>query len=323
MPWRSAVKSSRMDLKSPDPMKGILLKVASVVVFLCMSTLIKAAGKDIPAGQITFLRSAFAMVPILAFLAMHGQLRDAFRTNDILGHFRRGFVGILAMGFGFYGLVHLPLPESIALGYALPLVTVVVAAVVLKERVGVYRWTAVLVGLVGVGIISWPRLTLFREGGFGSSEAMGALAMLAFAVLGSFAMVLVRKLVQTERTPTIVLYFSLFASLFSLATLPFGWVDLGWKGLVMMTLAGFCGGIAQILLTSSYRYADVSTIAPFEYTSILLGIVIGYVLFDDIPTRTMLIGTVIVISAGIFIIWREHKLGLERRRARKHMTPQG
>ncbi|WP_411035075.1 DMT family transporter [Shinella sp. BYT-45] len=312
-----------MDMQSPDPMKGIFLKVASVVIFLCMSTLIKAAGKDIPAGQITFLRSAFAMVPILVFLAAHGQLRDAFRTNDIFGHFRRGFVGILSMGFGFYGLVHLPLPESIALGYALPLFTVVVAAVFLKERVGIYRWTAVLIGLAGVGIISWPRLTLFREGGFGSSEAMGALAMLAFAVLGSCAMVLVRKLVQTERTPTIVLYFSLFASVFSLGTLPFGWAALSWQALGLMALAGFCGGVAQLLLTASYRYADVSTIAPFEYTSIVLGIVVGYVLFGDVPTSTMLIGTAIVVSAGIFVIFREHRLALKRRAELRHQTPQG
>lgn len=312
-----------MDVQSPDPMKGICLKVASVVTFLCMSTLIKAAGKDIPAGQITFLRSAFAMVPILVFLGLHGQLRDAFRTKDIFGHFKRGFVGILSMGFGFYGLVHLPLPESIALGYALPLFTVMIAAVFLKERVGLYRWTAVLVGLVGVAIISWPRLTLFRSGSMGSSEAMGVLAMLAFGVLGSCAMVLVRKLVQTERTPTIVIYFSLFASLFSLGTLPFGWIALGWQSLVLMALAGFCGGIAQLLLTSSYRYADVSTIAPFEYTSIVLGLVIGYVLFGDVPTRTMLLGTAIVVSAGIFVIFREHRLDLKRRAELRHKLPQG
>lgn len=312
-----------MDMQSPNPMKGIFLKVASVVVFLCMSTLIKAAGKDIPAGQITFLRSAFAMVPIVVFLGVQGQLRDAFRTNDVFGHFKRGFVGILSMGFGFYGLVHLPLPESIALGYALPLVTVVIAAIFLKERVGVYRWSAVLIGLVGVGIISWPRLTLFREGGFGSTEAMGALAMLAFAVLGSCAMVLVRKLVQTERTPTIVLYFSLFASIFSLGTLPFGWSELSWPSLGLMALAGFCGGVAQLLLTSSYRYADVSTIAPFEYTSIVLGLIIGYFLFDDVPTSTMLIGTAIVVSAGIFVILREHRLDLKRRAEMRHKLPQG
>ena len=312
-----------MDTQSSDPMKGIFLKVASVVVFLCMSTLIKAAGKDLPAGQITFLRSAFAMVPILAFLAAHGQLRDAFRTDDIFGHFKRGFVGILSMGFGFYGLIHLPLPESIALGYALPLVTVVIAAIFLKERVGIYRWTAVLIGLAGVGIISWPRLTLFREGGFGSSEAMGALAMLAFAVLGSCAMVLVRKLVQTERTPTIVLYFSLFASIFSLATLPFGWIALSWPSLGLMALAGFCGGIAQLLLTSSYRYADVSTIAPFEYTSIVLGLVIGYLLFGDVPTGPMLLGTATVVRDGIFVIFREYRLDLKRRAELRHRLPQG
>ena len=292
---------------------------ASVVVFLCMSTLIKAAGKDIPAGQITFLRSAFAMVPILAFLAMHGQLRDAFRTNDIFGHFKRGFVGILSMGFGFYGLVHLPLPESIALGYALPLMAVVVAAIVLKERVGVYRWTAVLVGLLGVAVISWPRLTLFRSGGLGSAEAMGVLAMLAFGVLGSCAM----KLVQTERTSTIVLYFSLFASIFSLGTLPFGWAALGWQALCLMALAGFCGGVAQLLLTSSYRYADVSTIAPFEYISIVLGLIVGYFLFGDIPTGPMLVGTAIVVSAGIFVIFREHRLDLKRRAELALQPPQG
>ncbi|WP_370577016.1 DMT family transporter [Shinella sp. PSBB067] len=311
-----------MDMPA-NPMKGISLKVASVVVFLCMSTLIKAAGKDIPAGQITFLRSAFAMVPILAFLAMHGQLRDAFRTNDIFGHFKRGFVGILSMGFGFYGLVHLPLPESIALGYALPLMAVVVAAIVLKERVGVYRWTAVLVGLLGVAVISWPRLTLFRSGGLGSAEAMGVLAMLAFGVLGSCAMVLVRKLVQTERTSTIVLYFSLFASIFSLGTLPFGWAALGWQALCLMALAGFCGGVAQLLLTSSYRYADVSTIAPFEYISIVLGLIVGYFLFGDIPTGPMLVGTAIVVSAGIFVIFREHRLDLKRRAELALQPPQG
>ncbi|WP_337184750.1 DMT family transporter [Shinella sp.] len=306
-----------------NPMKGISLKVASVVVFLCMSTLIKAAGKDIPAGQITFLRSAFAMVPILAFLAMHGQLRDAFRTKDIFGHFKRGFVGILSMGFGFYGLVHLPLPESIALGYALPLMAVVVAAIVLKERVGVYRWTAVLVGLLGVAVISWPRLTLLRSGALGSAEAMGVLAMLAFGVLGSCAMVLVRKLVQTERTSTIVLYFSLFASIFSLGTLPFGWAALGWQALCLMALAGFCGGVAQLLLTSSYRYADVSTIAPFEYISIVLGLIVGYFLFGDVPTGPMLVGTAIVVSAGIFVIFREHRLDLKRRAELALHAPQG
>ena len=312
-----------MQVDDPAPLKGISLKVASVIVFLCMSTLIKAAGKDLAAGQITFMRSIFAAVPVLAFLAVQGQLRGAFRTGDPLGHLTRGFVGILSMGCAFYGLVHLPLPEAIAIGYAMPLIAVVIAAVFLKEQVGVYRWTAVLVGLAGVIVIVWPRLTLFGSGGAGASEAAGALAVLASATLGACAMVLVRKLLLTETTPTIVLYFSLWASIFSLATLPFGWSPMSTTAFVLLALAGVCGGVAQLLMTASYRYADVSTIAPFEYTSIVLGIVVGYLLFDDVPTGAMLVGTTIVVAAGIFIILREHRLGLQRRSARRHITPQG
>ncbi|WP_246723469.1 DMT family transporter [Rhizobium sp. ARZ01] len=312
-----------MEFAEQQPMRAIFLKVSSVVIFVCMATLIKAAGKDITTGQITFYRSAFAMVPIVIYLATRGELVDAFRTENILGHLARGFVGIVSMSFGFYGLVHLPLPEAIAIGYAMPLIAVMIAAIFLKETVGIYRWSAVLVGLVGVMIITWPRLTLFSEGGVGTAEAFGAAAVLASAMLGAIAMVLVRKLVRTEKTPTIVLYFSLSAAVFSLATLPFGWVELSGMALTLLALAGFCGGVAQLLLTASYRYADVSTIAPFEYTSIVLGMAFGYVLFDDIPTLTMLIGTVIVISAGVFIIIREHRLGLQRKAARRYMTPQG
>ncbi len=306
-----------------SPMRGILLKVLSVVVFVCMSTCIKAAGNDIATGQITFYRSAFAMVPILVFLAVRGQLRDAFRTTNITGHLARGFVGILSMSFGFYGLVHLPLPEAIAIGYAMPLLAVAFAVFILGEVVRLYRWSAVAIGLIGVMIITWPRLTLFDGGGFGSSEALGAIAVLVSATLGAIAMVLVRKLVQKERTHTIVLYFSLSASVFSLATLPFGWSAISLSSFLLLVIAGFCGGVAQILLTESYRHADMSTIAPFEYTSIVLGLVIGYFLFGDVPTGTMLLGTVIVVGAGIFIIFREHRLGLERKGARKHVTPQG
>ncbi|MBB4185012.1 S-adenosylmethionine uptake transporter [Sinorhizobium terangae] len=312
-----------MDADIQSPMKGILFKVLSVVIFVCMSTCIKAAGDDIATGQITFYRSAFAMVPILAFLALRGQVRDAFRTKNLIGHLARGFVGILSMSCGFYGLVHLPLPEAIAIGYAMPLLAVIFAAVFLRETVRLYRWSAVVIGLTGVLIITWPRLTLFKNGEFGSSEALGAAAVLASAALGAMAMVLVRKLVKFERTHTIVLYFSLSASVFSLATLPFGWPAMSWTSFLLLMVAGFCGGVAQILLTESYRHADMSTIAPFEYTSIVLGIAVGYLLFGDMPTGTMLAGTAIVVSAGIFIIFREHQLGLERRGARKHVTPQG
>ncbi|OCJ18115.1 hypothetical protein A6U87_04190 [Rhizobium sp. AC44/96] len=296
-----------------SPMRGIAFKVASVCVFLAMQTFIKLAGSDIQPGQVTFCRSFFALFPIMVYLAYRGQLRSSFYTANPIGHLKRGTLGIISMGLGFYGLLHLPLPEAIALGYATPLVAVVLAAFFLGETVRIYRWTAVLVGLVGVAIISWPKLTLFREGGVQSDQAIGAVTVLLASVLGGMAMIQVRKLVEEEKTSTIVLYFSITASVFSLATLPFGWdlLDL-WPQLHLIA-AGFCGGVAQILLTESYRHAEVSTIAPFEYTSIVLGAIIAYVVFGDIPTGSMLLGTAIVVAAGIFIIYREHRIQLERR----------
>lgn len=305
-----------------SPMVGIMLKVVSVAVFVTMSTLIKAAGVGMPAGQIVFFRSAFAIFPILIFLALRGQLGTAWRTNNPLSHVRRGLVGVTAMALSFYGIMRLPLPDAIAIGYAMPLLAVVFAALFLGETVRIFRWSAVVVGLGGVLIISWPRLTLFGDG-FGSNEAQGALAVLASAALGATAMILVRKLVLTERTPTIVLYFSLTATVLSLVSLPFGWIMPDWQTLMLMALAGFCGGLGQILLTQSYRHADVSTVAPFEYTSIVLGILLGYFIFGDVPTWSMLIGTTIVIGAGLFVILREHALGLERQAQRKLVTPQG
>ncbi len=306
---------------APNPLHGIMLKVLSVVVFVMMQTCIKSAGPDLPAGQVTFYRSAFALVPILGYLAFRGELFHAFHTNSLSGHLKRGVLGIMGMICGFYGLVHLPLPDSIALGYSMPLIAVIFAAVFLKETVRLYRWTAVAIGMVGVVIVSWPKMTMFSSGGMGSEQAMGALAVLLGAVLGGFAMIQVRQLVQTEKTSTIVLYFSLTAAVFSIVTLPFGWASLGMSAHLFLIASGFFGGLGQILLTESYRHADVSTVAPFEYTSIILGIAIAYTLFGDIPAINTLIGTAITVSAGIFIIYREHRLGLERKAARKASPP--
>jgi len=186
-----------------------------------------------------------------------------------------------------------------------------------------YRWSAVVIGLVGVVIIAWPRLTLFagsepmKEG-----EAVGVVAALIGASVSAVALLLVRRLVLTESSATIVMWFSLTAAFFGLCTLPLGWSALTLEQTVFLISAGLCGGTAQIFMTESYRHADVSTAAPFEYTSMLFAIIAGYMLFGDVPTVHMLIGGVIVVGAGLFIIWREHRLGLSRGAARKVTPPQ-
>ena len=312
-----------MNAETSNPIRGITLKLISVAFFLMMQTCIKAAGPDVSAGQITFFRSAFAIIPIVIYLAWLKNLASAFHTNNLVGHFKRGFLGILSMICGFYGLTLLPLPEFIAIGYASPLLAVVFAAFLLGVAVRIYRWSAVCVGMVGVIIILWPKMTLLQQGGLEAGEGIGAIAVLIAAALGGLAMVQVRQLVVSEKTATIVLYFSLTGTLLSLFSLPFGWIWLDFKQTVLLIGCGIAGGVAQIFLTESYRNAEVSTIAPFEYSSIILGIAVSYVLFGDIPTSTMLIGTAIVVSAGIFIIFREHQLGLARKAARKASTPQG
>lgn len=300
-----------------NPMGGIGLKVASVAIFLSMASLLKAS-EGVPLGQLVFFRSFFAILPIAAFLIVRGEFVAGMTTERSLGHLWRGLVGVCGMGLGFFALTRLPLPEAVAIQYAMPLLIVVFGALFLKETVRLYRWSAVAVGMVGVGVILWPRLGLFAGSAGPMNEiAVGALAALLSSVFGAFATILVRNLVQTERSATVVLYFSITCSLVALATVPFGWVWPTPAQAAMLVGAGIAGGIAQILLTESFRHADVSVVAPFEYTSLLLSIIIGYVFFRDVPTLEMLIGAVIVVAAGIFIIYREHKLGLEQRKARE------
>lgn len=306
-----------------SPLTGIAFKVSSVAVFVAMQSLIKAAG-PLPSGQIVFYRSFFAMLPILVFLAFRRELRTAFHTARPFNHMARGFVGVASMALGFFALTRLPLPEAITLNYAQPLLVVVFSAIFLGETIRVFRWSAVVVGLIGVCIISWPKLTLFTSGAtMGNEEAMGVAAALAAAAVSAVAMILVRSLVHTERTGTIVLWFSLTATVISLISYPFGWTSLTITQTACLIAAGLCGGIAQLLMTEGYRYAEVSTVAPFEYTSMILGIAVGYFVFSDVPTIHMLVGGLIVVGAGIFIIWREQRLGLERRAASKAAPPQG
>jgi drug/metabolite transporter (DMT)-like permease len=306
-----------------NPLRGIGLKVLSVAVFTAMAICIKAAAPEIPAGQAVFFRSTFAIPVILAWLVWTSNLRHGLDTQNPMGHLWRGLVGTTAMGLGFTALGLLPLPEVTALGYAAPLLTVIFAAMFLNEEVRVFRLSAVVIGLVGVVIVLAPRLSFFDSATTTTLEAVGAMAALLGAVFAALAQVFVRKLVHTEQTSAIVFYFSVTAAMLSLATLPFGWTLPDTRQAALLVGAGLLGGIGQILLTESYRHAETSVIAPFEYVSMLLALALGYLLFAEVPTRAMLGGAALIVAAGLFIIWREHKLGLERAKARRVITPQG
>lgn len=305
------------------PLRGISYKLGSVVVFIIMSAMIKATAQHVPGGQAVFFRSLFAIPVIVVWLMWRRELRTGFYTKDPLGHVWRGFAGTMAMGLGFSALAYLPFPEVTAISYAAPLLTVIFAAMFLGEQVRLFRISTVILGLVGVLIVISPRLSVLQGGASDAMQAFGAMLVLCSAVFSALAQVFVRKLVHTERTPTIVFWFSFTATVLSLFTIPFGWVWPSPREYALLIGAGLLGGVGQILLTSSYREADASLVAPFDYASMLFALAIGWFVFDELPTWTMLSGAALVILAGCLIIWRERQLGLERARQRKSMTPQG
>lgn len=306
-----------------QPARAILFKLASVLLFVVMSSLIKASAPHVPPGEAVFFRSFFALPVIVVWLVFRRELVKGIRTDNPMGHFWRGFIGTTAMGLMFAGLGLLPLPEVTAIGYAAPLLVVVFAAMFLGEEVRFFRLAAVGLGLAGVLIVLSPRLTAVTDHTMEAREALGAMVVLGGATCAALAQVFVRKLVRTERTSSIVFWFSVTSTLLSLLSLPLGWVVPTGPEFVYLILAGLLGGIAQIFLTASYRHADASVVAPFDYASMLFALAIGYFIFDEMPTPVMLAGAGLVIVAGVLIIWRERQLGLERGRARKGMTPQG
>lgn len=294
------------------PLRGIFLKVASVLTFIVMASMIKSTAAHVPAGEAVFFRSFFAIPVIVVWLVLQGELATGFKTANPMGHVWRGLMGTMAMGLGFAGLGYLPLPEVTAISYASPLLVVIFAAMFLGEQVRAFRIGAVVLGLTGVLIVLTPRLSIGVDAVPNPTETLGVVVVLFGALCAALAQVFVRKLIHTETTATIVFYFSVTSVVLSLITLPFGWVMPTPMEAALLVGAGVLGGVGQILLTASYREADASLIAPFEYASMLFALGIGYFIFDEVPTLTMLGGAALVVTAGILIIWREHRLGLER-----------
>ncbi|MGH1579120.1 DMT family transporter [Planktotalea sp.] len=306
-----------------SPFTGIALKLISVVLFVIMAALIKATTDDVPTGQAMFFRSIFALPVIILWLLWRRELSTGLRTSNPMGHVWRGLIGACGMGFGFASLAYLPLPDVTAIGFVAPLMTVVLAAVLLGERLRAYRISAVVLGLIGVTVILSPRLSIFSGEAIERAAQVGIILVLTSAMFRALAQIHIRKLAQSEQTAAIVFYFSMTTTVLSLMTFPFGWTMPDASAIIMLIAAGLIGGIAQIFITSAYRFADAAVIAPFDYASILFAMVIGYVFFAEVPTLQMLIGSGIVILAGLLIIWRERALGLKRGKARPTMTPQG
>lgn len=301
-------------------LRGIALKVASAFAFSLMATTAKLESDAYPVVQIVFFRSFFALVVLLFWLAVRGEFPRALSTRRPLGHLARSMIGSVGMFFGFLSLALLPLAEATALGFVAPLITVALASLLLGETVRIYRWSAVAVGFAGVVVMLWERL---GGGAGGAGVAAGFVA----ATAAAFATILTRSLVRSEQTGAIVFYFSLMTTALSLAALTAAatwrpdwpgaalitsqaWRAPSFGAFAAMAAVGVFGGVGQILMTQSFRYADASIIACFDYTSMIFAVALSLAVFGQQPSALVLIGSTIVAGAGLFVIWREHKLGM-------------
>jgi len=292
-------------------LKAIALKLISAFLFAFMSALVRFLGENFPVGEIVFFRSAAAVLPVLVIYAWRRELASAVRPARPFGHLTRGLISVFGMFCNFAALARIPIVDATALSFAAPLFTVTLAAIVLKEHVRMYRWSAVIVGFLGILVMLAPNLDpALRTGG--APSAVGLALAIAGAFCNAGSVIQTRRLTATETTSSIVFYFSLICALAGLATWPLGWAAPHGRELAALIAVGLCGGLAHILLTESYRFAPASLVAPFDYTAMLWAFLLGYFFFDELPTRYIFVGGAIVAGAGLFVIWRERRLALRR-----------
>ena len=293
-------------------LKGIVLRLCAVMCFVVMFSLIKATSENVPAGQAVFFRSVFALPVVLGWLYFRGELRQGLQVKSPRGHFWRSLFGTCAMGLNFAALAYLPLPEVTAIGYLAPLLTIIFAALFLKERLRLFRIVAISVGLCGVMVVIEPRLSIVSSDHVEQVVLIGVFIVLGAAVFSALAQIQIRRLVQKEHPAAIAFYFAVTSSVLSLLSLFIGWASISSLQFLLLASSGIAGGLGQICLTLCYRYALASLVAPFEYASILFALLIGYFVFDERASLQVLIGVGIIILAGLVIIWREARLGIEK-----------
>jgi drug/metabolite transporter (DMT)-like permease len=284
-----------------DLRRGALCMLAAHALFTAMGVIVKHLADHIPVIELMFFRSAFALPVILAICARSGGA--SLRTRRFPGHALRASTGIAAQTLGFYALSMLPLAEQTALGYTQPLFVTILAIPFLGEKVGIHRWSAVVLGFCGVLLIA-----VGQGVGFGAMPPallLGTAAGVAQGMFSAVTTMLVRQLSSTESSSTITLWQSLLMGGYAALLLPFVWVTPSRGDLGLLILVGLVGGCAQWLLTEAWASAQVSAIAPYSYSALLWSIGLGWLAFGDLPGVAMLAGSGLIVAAGLYILHRE------------------
>ncbi|MGP1394551.1 MAG: DMT family transporter [Inquilinaceae bacterium] len=278
--------------------RGIGFMILAVSLFSIMDTIIKYLGDGFSPVQVYFFRGLFALLPLAVVILRTGG-PSSLKTRRLPGLM---LAALLLLGFllcFFLALTLLPLTDVYAISFVAPLLITILGVLVLRERVGLRRWIAILVGFGGV-------LVILRPG----SETLqpGALLVLLSAALYAGSMIQVRRLSRTETNGAIVFYTTVVGVVLAGLALPFFWITPAGADWGYLIAIGVLGGIGQICITEAYRTAPAAVVSPFQYATILWGIALGFILFGDVPKPLVLVGAAIVIASGLYILYRETRL---------------
>ena len=283
------------------PILGIAFKLASVVLFGGMALCVKFLGAEIPSGQTIFVRGLISL-SVLALIAWQTGRLHLLKTRNWRSHALRSFSGTVSMFCLFTSLTMIPLADVTAITFTAPMFLTVLAMVFLGEKIHRFRWTALAIGFVGVVIMIGPHLTI-SEG-----DSLGAFIALSAAMFSAIAMTFLRSMSGGEHAITITFYFSLTFMVCAALTAVQGWPEPSPTQWAYIVGAGLFGVFGQLLMTYSYRYAEASTVAPLDYTSMIIAVILGYFFFDELPTASIWFGAPLVVGSGLIILWREYRL---------------
>ncbi|MDN3522670.1 DMT family transporter [Halomonas ramblicola] len=283
-----------MDDSTDRPLAGITLRLLSGILFTAMLVCVKAVSTAVPLGQTVFFRSAFALLPIVAFMAWRREFPRALATRRPAGHLLRSGLGAAAMFASFAAVARLPVAEATLLAQLAPVAMAVGGVLLLGERFTLHRVAALALVLGGVAALVVPDLGAGQQEGHASGYALGILA----AVLTAGALVTVRRISRTETPASIAFYFVLVTTLAGLATLPLGWAAVSGPTLALLILAGLFGGAAHICMTLALRYAEVSRLAPFEYVALIWPVLADLAIFGLAPSAGFLLALPLVLGGA-------------------------
>ncbi|MEN8236683.1 MAG: DMT family transporter [Pseudomonadota bacterium] len=281
--------------------KGISYMCLAMLTFVTVNTIAKDVVAVYPLTQVTFFRTFFSLFPCLVLLRQAGGV-SALKTQHLPRYILIGSVGTVAL-IGLFGSLRLlPLADAVCLHFSETLFLTAFCAWFLKEKAGSLRWSAVLVGFAGVLVVMRPT---------GDILNLGAIYALTFALGDAFVMMNARILTRTDHSVIVVTYFSAVVSVLTGLTLPFYWQMPGMMDLLLLIFLGLGGGLGQLFVTFAYRHAPAATVAPMIYTALLWAVLFGYIFWGEIPDLTLILGGALIVSSGLFIIYRETRKQVE------------